>query len=73
MGVVWIARNVVFLGPGVGTSGVDSGDVTTIVCNGDSPQDIREKLTDGIQELGADRGYTVKPGNIVVPSLERGK
>jgi hypothetical protein len=72
VGVIWVARNVVFLGPGVGTSGVDSGDVTTIVCNGDTPQQIREKLTAGIQHLAADRGYAVKPANIVMPKLQRG-
>jgi hypothetical protein len=73
VGVIWIARNVIFLGPGVGTSGLDSGDVTTIVCNGDTPQQIREKLTDRLQQLAADRGYAVKPVNIVVPMLQRGE
>jgi hypothetical protein len=62
-----------FLGPGVGSSGVDAGDVSTIVCNGDTPQQIRETLTDRIQQLAADRGYTIKPVNIVVPMLQRGE
>jgi hypothetical protein len=77
VGVTWIVRNVVFLGPGVGSaavgsSGIDVGDVAIVVCNGDTPQQIRENLTDGIQHLAADRGYAIKPVNIVVPTLQRG-
>jgi|SoiMethySBSTD1v2_1073268.scaffolds.fasta_scaffold157419_5 hypothetical protein len=72
VGWIWIARNVIFLGPGVGTSGLDSGDVTVVVCNGDTPQRIRERLTDSIQQLAADRGYAIKPINIVVPTLQQG-
>jgi hypothetical protein len=72
-GWTWISRNVIFLGPGVGTSGVDGGDVTIVVCNGDTPQQIREKLTTRIQQSGASRGYTINPVNIVVPMLQRGQ
>jgi hypothetical protein len=76
-GVTWIVRNVVFLGPGVGSaavgsSGIDVSDVAIVVCNGDTPQQIRENLTDGIQHLAADRGYAIKRVNIVVPTLQRG-
>src|SRR5207245_1291515 len=51
VGWIWIARNVIFLGPGVGTSGLDGGDVTIVVCNGDTPQQIRETLTSRILQL----------------------
>ena len=67
-GWIWIAR-LRFLGPGI----VEGGDVSTIVCNGDTPQRIRKKLTDSIQQLAADRGYAVRPVNIVVPTLQRGE
>jgi len=70
-GWIWIAR-LMFLGPGVGTSGFDGGDVSALVCNGDTPQQIRETLTASIQQLAADRGYAIKPLNIVVPMLQRG-
>lgn len=73
VGVVWIARNVLFFGPGVGTSGVDGGDVVTIVCNGDTPQQIREKLTSNIREFAAGRGYDIKAVNVVVPTFQRGQ
>jgi hypothetical protein len=74
-GWTWISRDVVFLGPPgvVGSSGIETRDVTVLVCNGDTPQQIREKLTTRIQESGASRGYTIKPVNIVVPGLQRGK
>jgi hypothetical protein len=72
-----VTCSVVFFGPGVGSaavgsSGIDVGDVAIVVCNGDTPQQIRENLTDGIQHLAADRGYAIKPVNIVVPTLQRG-
>jgi len=47
--------------------------VTIVVCNGDTPQQIRETLTSRIQQLGAGRGYAVKPVSIVVPMLQRGE
>ena len=53
--------------------GLDGGDVTIVVCNGDTPQQIRETLTSRIQQLGAGRGYAVKPVSIVVPMLQRGE
>jgi hypothetical protein len=76
-GVTLVVRNVVFLGPGVGSaavgsSGIDVGDVAIVVCNGDTPQRISEDLTEAIQHLAADRGYAIKPVNIVVPMLQRG-
>src|SRR5262245_42564419 len=33
-GFVLITRQVLFLGPNVGTSGIDAGDVTILLCNG---------------------------------------
>lgn len=71
-GVIWIARNVVYFGPGV-PSGLEARDVLTVVCNGDTPQQILQKLVAAIRQGAVSRGYDVKPVNVIVPMLQRGE
>ena len=71
MGVGLNVGPVIIFGPAI-PGGMDITDVYAFSCAGDSPQRIRDRISEAIVRRAAELGHLVKPVNVVIPTFQRG-